>query len=471
MKGRKLKRSLFLLPFIIVSLSFTMVFVAFNTLSYRYLMNITNKAISEEFEIFDYFYYQRHRGFRYIYDKSEEEFAIPIYNIVLGDNYELLYPYQPWDSRRERERTLSIKDYMKKHPLLLQEKVSFKVYVKKEIYYVKLKKYKGVYEDYIFREAPEDESKIYYLLVYTNITALQNFIDLLNKILFFLMIGSGILSLTAFFGMAKKINYSMDRLKDYIIGAGKRKELSDLNTLAYDEFDDLAETVKKMSQMVHRAEESQKQFFQNASHELRTPLMSIQGYAEGIRTGVIKDQKKALDIIIRESKRMSALVADILLLSKIDKNDEEILYEEIDVKELLFDCTWSIKGAADQRGLALEHFFDESWMAVYGNEEQLKSAIGNILSNALRYAKSKISIHCRKEKEEIQIIIFNDGSGISEKDLPNIFERFYKGEGGNTGIGLSVTKDIIEKHGGRIEAKNIQGASFTIILPEYHEKR
>ena len=353
---------------------------------------------------------------------------------------------------------------------MLRERTAFKVDTEKDTYYTKLKEYRGAYEDYIFVEAPEGEEETYYLVVYTNITALQNFIDLLNEILIFLMLGSGILSLAAFFGMAKKINYSMDRLKNYIIGAGERRELPAPETLAYEEFNDLANTVKKMSQIIERAEESQKQFFQNASHELRTPLMSIQGYAEGIREGVFKDEKKASEVIIRESQKMGALVRDILLLSKIEKSNFEYHYEEIDMKELLYDCTWSIKSLADQKGLLLEHDFEEAWMAVYGDEEMLKSAFGNILSNALRYAGRKISVSCGKEKDKIRIRIADDGRGISEGDLPRIFERFYKGEGGNTGIGLSIAKDIIEQHGGDIRAENAGGAVFCVWLTEYRRK-
>lgn len=468
MRSRKLKRSLFLIPSVVISIAFAMVFAAFNAASHRYLEDITNKAISEEFAVFDYFYHRQDFGYRY--ESEDEAFVISTYNIILDKSLEVLYPHRPWYSKQEKKRTFAIKRYLDQHPLLLQESKPFKVYTEKDIYYIKLKKYEGAYEDYIFTKASEEKSEIYYLAVYTNITALQNFIDLLNEILILLMLGSGALSLAAFFSMAKKINYSLDRLKSYIIGVGERKELSDLEPLAYEEFNDLSNTVKKMSHMIRRAEESQKQFFQNASHELRTPLMSIQGYAEGISTGVLKDEKRASEIIIKESKKMSLLVTDILLLSKLEKNDTEDLYEEIDMKELLYDCTWSIKGAADQRNLVFEHHFEENWMAAYGDEELLKSAIGNILSNALRYAESKILISCKKETNQIEIRISDDGAGISEKDLPHIFDRFYKGEGGNTGIGLSIAKDIIERHKGVIEVENIGGASFVIRLPEYKGK-
>ncbi|MDO4788500.1 MAG: HAMP domain-containing sensor histidine kinase [Johnsonella sp.] len=470
MRSRKLKRSLFLIPSIIICIAFAMVIGVFNAASHRYLEKITNKAISDEFAVFDHFYHQQYKDSGYRYEREDEEFIIPTYNVVLDENHEILYPHQPWYSEQEKERTLAIKAHLDKYPLLLRENTAFKVDTPKDTYYTKLKKYEGIYEDYIFIEAPEEESRTYYLVVYTNITALQNFIDLLNEMLILLMLGSGILSLAAFFGMAKKINHSLDRLKSYIIGVGERKELSDLERLSYEEFNDLADTVKKMSQMIERAEESQKQFFQNASHELRTPLMSIQGYAEGISTGVLKDQKKASEIIIRESQKMSLLVSDILLLSRIEKNDFEEHYEEIDMKELLYECTWSVKSIADRRELVFEHDFDEAWMAVYGDEELLKSALGNIISNALRYAEKRILLSCKKEGDRIRIRISDDGPGIAENDLPNIFARFYKGEGGNTGIGLSIAKDIIKKHGGEIEAENANGARFTIWLPEYQRK-
>ncbi|MDE7430375.1 MAG: HAMP domain-containing histidine kinase [Lachnospiraceae bacterium] len=204
--------------------------------------------------------------------------------------------------------------------------------------------------------------------------------------------------------------------------------------------------------------------FQNVSHELKTPIMSIEGYAEGIETNVIKDHVHAAGIILGESEKMRGLVEEILFISKLDSGKVKKGTDEINICELLYYCMGRVEQEALKKHINLEADFAENIPMYKGNEVQLEKVFLNLLSNGLRYAKTKIRICCTHEKKYIKIIVADDGNGIDEKDFPHLFERFYKGKNGVTGIGLSIAKEVVKIHKGSIEAKNDNGANFIVKL-------
>lgn len=221
----------------------------------------------------------------------------------------------------------------------------------------------------------------------------------------------------------------------------------------------------RLGEKIQQSQEKLKQFFQNASHELKTPIMSIQGYAEGIKTDVVKDHEKAARIILEESEKMTDLVEELLYLSKIDSNQLVLRPGPVDVAELLYDCLKGAEVIAEKKQLSLRISFEGNLPLITADEAQLYKAFSNILSNGLRYAKKTVSIGCRYAGGKVEIDFCDDGGGIEEKDLQHIFERFYTGESGNTGVGLSLTKEIIELHKGTVTAENKKdGACFRVLL-------
>ncbi len=215
---------------------------------------------------------------------------------------------------------------------------------------------------------------------------------------------------------------------------------------------------------IEKDRQNLKVLFQNVSHELKTPIMSIQGYAEGIETDVMKDHVRAAEIILNESENMRGLIEEILFISKIDNGRLKKVREELNICELLYFCMGRIEREAAKKNITLEAEFAENIPMYKGDEVQLEKVFSNLLSNALRYAKTKIRITCTLEKKYIKIVVADDGNGIDEKDFPHIFERFYKGKYGNTGIGLSIAKEVVKMHKGTIEAKNDNGANFIVKL-------
>ena len=215
---------------------------------------------------------------------------------------------------------------------------------------------------------------------------------------------------------------------------------------------------------IEKEAERQQTFFQNASHELKTPLMAIQGYAEGIQAGVM-DAGGAAEVILAESDRMTELVEELLDISKIDMGRQQLALSEMDVRELLYDSIRAVEPIAAS-GITIAPDFPEEPVMVSCDDIQLRRAVTNILSNGLRYACSELRLTCRADKRHVTIRIQDDGDGIAEEDLPHIFDRFYMGKSGKSGIGLALTKEIVHLHRGTIRAYNgDSGAVFEISIP------
>ena len=215
---------------------------------------------------------------------------------------------------------------------------------------------------------------------------------------------------------------------------------------------------------IEKEAERQQTFFQNASHELKTPLMAIQGYAEGIQAGVM-DAGGAAEVILAESDRMTELVEELLDISKIDMGRQRLTLSETDIRELLYDGIRAVEPIA-AGGIAIVPDFPEEPVMVSCDDTQLRRAVTNILSNGVRYVRSQLRLTCRTDKRHVTIRIQDDGDGIAEEDLPHIFDRFYMGKSGKSGIGLALTKEIIHLHRGTIRAYNGEtGAVFEISIP------
>ena len=216
---------------------------------------------------------------------------------------------------------------------------------------------------------------------------------------------------------------------------------------------------------IEKEAERQQTFFQNASHELKTPLMAIQGYAEGIQAGVM-DAGGAAEVILAESDRMTELVDELLDISKIDMGRQQLALSEMDVRELLYDSIRAVEPTAAAGGITITPDFPETPIMVSCDDTRLRRAVTNILSNGVRYARSELRLTCRADRRQVTIRIQDNGDGIAEEDLPHIFDRFYMGKNGKSGIGLALTREIIHLHKGTIRAYNGDGgAVFEITIP------
>lgn len=225
----------------------------------------------------------------------------------------------------------------------------------------------------------------------------------------------------------------------------------------------LSSGLNDMSHQLKEAESVQKKFLQNASHELRTPLMSIQGYAEGIEKNVVTDTKAAATIIRQESMRMKKLVDELLTLSRIENQAHQIRLHKKDLKAVLEELIKGITGMAMQNNIEFKLQLQENLYAKI-DDSLLSQVILNILSNCIHYAKSEVLISTALQDGHPVIRIEDDGNGFAEEDLNHIFDRFYKGKGGNFGLGLAIAASAAKSMNADILAFNSErkGAGFEI---------
>lgn len=199
--------------------------------------------------------------------------------------------------------------------------------------------------------------------------------------------------------------------------------------------------------ILYEKDKNIKEFFSNASHELKTPLMAVRGYAEGLSEGIV-EYKKACSVIVKETERMSSLINTILEISKLDSGMIQTHMAKNDIREIIYDAIQVIEPAAKQKEIAVTFDLPEP-ILFYCDEDMLFSVFSNILTNAIRYAKSSIVISYQIKTEVLIIWISNDGI-ISLEDLKHVFDRFYKGTKGQTGIGMALSLEYIRLHHGNI---------------------
>ncbi|ANS76069.1 histidine kinase [Paenibacillus yonginensis] len=253
----------------------------------------------------------------------------------------------------------------------------------------------------------------------------------------------------------------------------KDRRFSDVSRVrAGGEIGAVAKVVYELAVELDRYIRVQKHFFQNASHELKTPLMSIAGYTEGIRDGVFEgeEMRKGLDIILSESGRLTRIVSEMTLLAKLDSEEDIFHPAPVRIEELLEETAERINPMLVSKGLQLEVAYgkgENGPLEVWADRDKLLQALLNVTLNAARYANGKIAIGVEREENSLVVAVSDDGQGIPEELLPHLFHRFVKGRKGENGLGLAISRAIIERCGGQITAGNRPegGAVFTFRFP------
>lgn len=265
-------------------------------------------------------------------------------------------------------------------------------------------------------------------------------------------------------------------------------------TLEVEEDDEIGELCQDFEEMRIRLKENaeekiqydieNKELISNISHDLKTPITAIKGYVEGIMDGVASSPEK-LDKYIRtiynKANDMDRLIDELTFYSKIDTNKIPYEFNKINVNSYFGDCVEEVGLDMDSRNIELGYFnYVSDDVVVIADAEQMKRVINNIISNSVKYMdkpKGIINIRIKDVGDFIQIEIEDNGRGIAAKDLPCIFDRFYRTDSsrnssqGGSGIGLSIVRKIVEDHGGRIWAtsKEGMGTEMHIVLRKYQE--
>jgi two-component system, OmpR family, phosphate regulon sensor histidine kinase PhoR len=224
-------------------------------------------------------------------------------------------------------------------------------------------------------------------------------------------------------------------------------------------------------------EKMRSDFVANVSHELRTPLTTVRGYTETILNEDLSEVQimEFLQIIERETKRLSGLLDELLDLSRIENEKDFVRKEQVALDVLINEAVERVEELAQQKSFTIKYDSLESSLKVMGNYEWLCQALVNILENSIRHGNpgGNILIKMQSEDDKALVEISDNGPGIPENDLPYIFERFYRVDkarsrkSGSTGLGLSIVKHIMEAHGAEYSIGSIpnQGTTFRFTLP------
>lgn len=460
-----LKKIQFVISSIILILSYILVIALFNLISRGYVKKIAYSHINKELALL--VLTSSANTERWESDSSQTEISMSTGYILFNEKGEQVFVSDIWADEKGTKDIEGISGYFQKNIDKAVKKGKFTYTHRGRRLYAAVESYEGYFDGYmLYMDNDSLENSKYLVVAYANASPLLSFVNRINILLLIIMLFSLLLALAAALFQAKRLDTAFKGLQKYIYKAGQRKRLPSKPYFAYEEFYVIVNRVRGMTEMLKNAEESQKQFFANSSHELKTPLMSIQGYAEGLLTGILKDRERCLTVIIDEVKKMTALINEILMLARLDGQISTGRWEKFDIRELVLYCAGTIEAAASGKNIELEMRADEKSIYCNGNEDELEHAILNVLTNALRHAVGKIDVECYRRKDIAYIRIANDGAEISKEDLPHIFERFYKGKGGSSGIGLSITYEVIKRHKGKISVSSENGCtSFEIKIP------
>ena len=245
----------------------------------------------------------------------------------------------------------------------------------------------------------------------------------------------------------------------------------------------LARTFNTMADQVEAARQSQRDFVANVSHELKTPLTSIQGFSQALLDGTASTPEataRAVRVIHQEAGRMRRMVDELLILARFDAGQMMMAHDPVELEPLLRGCLDKLSLQAQEAQVELELNLPDR-MFVTGDTDRLAQVFANLLDNAIAHtpAGGKVSIAARRvdEGRAIEATVTDTGPGIPADELPRIFERFYQVDKARrrsrgAGLGLAITKEIVESHGGSITAESLVGLGtrLTVHLPIWAER-
>lgn len=310
---------------------------------------------------------------------------------------------------------------------------------------------------------------------YVICSALPYSVSLVKKLqtdwhyILFILVGLGML-VFILYKFINRLSNNIIKLNKFAMKADSGEELDtdDLMEFSDDELGDTAEQIIKLYMKLQKTKKKQevlkRQLTQNVAHELKTPVASIQGYLETILNNPNIDeqtQRQFLERCYAQSNRLTALLNDMSTLNRMDDGADMMIFEEVDVAELIRTVQKESRFQLEQRGMEMECVIPEH-ILLQGNQDLLYSIFRNLTDNAIAYAgeKTKISLVGERQNDHWHFCFMDNGVGVPSRHLSRLFERFYrvdKGRSrkmGGTGLGLAIVKNAVLVHGGVISVKN-----------------
>jgi two-component system OmpR family sensor kinase len=244
-------------------------------------------------------------------------------------------------------------------------------------------------------------------------------------------------------------------------------------------FNTMASELSARDEALRTSDRLRRQMVADVSHELKTPLTSMRGYIETLRIPDIalspEERGQYLDIIERETRRLERIVQDLLDIARIENDAIALDQRYFDTSRLFRHVVERHQAAADSRGVRLGTSVDDKVDQLFGDPDRLEQVVDNLVANAIRHAPDcgRVELRAQLTPEGAEIAVSDDGDGIAPEHLPHIFDRFYKVDAARasgaagSGLGLSIARAIVERHGGTIAVESRRGRTvFTVRLPQ-----
>jgi signal transduction histidine kinase len=249
--------------------------------------------------------------------------------------------------------------------------------------------------------------------------------------------------------------------------------------LSIDEMDELKQLAINFNQMASKLEKTEdlrRQLIGDVSHELRTPISLIKASMEGLIDGIVPMTEKTFYQVQIEADRLTKLVNDLQELSIIESGAYQINKESFDINTVIESVILNLSPQYAQKNIQIKTNFEETPLIAFFDKDRMKQILTNILANAYQYSEKggKVEISCAAKSNVLEVVIRDTGRGISTEDLPHIFTRFFRADksrsrnSGGSGIGLTITKQLVEAHGGKIwvESKGEnKGTTISFTIP------
>jgi len=306
-------------------------------------------------------------------------------------------------------------------------------------------------------------------------------------VIIIMLVFSMLLALLVFRYITKRLSTLTDKMEQFKYSGFSTISASEIkHDKSSDEIDDLtysfyemANTIVQQMDKLKQSDKQRRELIANVSHDLRTPLTTLQGYLETMlrKKDELSEQEKEryITTALKHSQRLGNLVSELFELARLDANETKPKIEAFSLPELVHDVIHKFWLMTSKRDISVEALFDESLPFVNADLGLIERVIQNLLENAIRYTPDggKIVIQLTQSNDTVAVQVRDNGCGIAEKELPLIFERFYRPEksrqqsSGGAGLGLAITKRILELHGSTIQAisRINQGTEFRFNLP------
>ena len=296
-------------------------------------------------------------------------------------------------------------------------------------------------------------------------------------LLVLLLVGCGILIAASL--LARSITRPIQELTRVIRRMGRGEFNLRVKVSGHSEIDELGRTFNDMSERLENTEQFRSEFVSNASHEIKTPLATMKILIESLLYQGYFDEKVTMEFlgdVNQEIDRLNLVISDLLRMVQRDQTEERLHLQSVSVDGICADAVKRLTPIAQKKGIELSVELQK--LQTMADPVKLEQVVFNIVDNAIKYTdgKGRVGLRLYEEEKDVCIAVSDQGIGISEKDIPHIFDRFYKvdkarsREVGGTGLGLAIVDKIVKLHGGRIDVLSElgKGTTFIVHIPKWN---